>query len=498
MRIALLPPDERPNTRGYAVTIGRCAGVDVLTPPDEAMPSFRAPADTAALAGWLREVAADVDHMVVSLELLAHGGLIPSRNTDDRMADVVARLDVLRDLGVPVTAYSVVTRLPTYDNAGRSRQEPAYWATHGERLGTLSRLWDEASLGEADPDAVATARARVPDVYVRDMVKRRSRNHVVNLAALDLAADGVFDTLVISSDDTAPRGLPAAERRLLGQWADRLGVPVLMYPGADEVPSVLVARVAAEAAGVRPRVAVVCPEAAGLDRIAPYEDRPVRVGLANQIRAVGGVQVSEPDAADLVLVVHPPAAAPGDWVSNPPDLAAGSPPGPVADEVQRLLDAGLPVALADVHYANGGDPRLVELLDSRGLLGRLAAYGGWNTAGNTIGTTLAAGVSARLCDAPAAAGERRRFLARKIVEDGHYLPVVRRRIQDEARERGLLDPPVDDLPAVHERITRDLGAWAGGVDALAGWTVSAARLPWGYTFTVDFDLTPAAGAATRP
>lgn len=491
-RIALLPPDERPNTRGYAATIGRCAGVDVLTPPKELMPSFRTPADTAGLAGWLRGVAPDVDHVLVSLELLVHGGLIPSRNTEDRMADVVPRLSVLRELGTPVTAYGVVTRLPTYDNRARSRQEPEYWATHGARLGTLSRLWDEASLGETDEATVAAARASVPDEYVRDLVRRRARNHAVNLAALELAADGVLNTLVISSDDTAPRGLPAAERRLLGHWADRLGADVLMYPGADEVPSVLVARVAASAAGVRPRIAVVCPDAPGLERIAPYEDRPLRVGLANQIRAVGGVQVADPADADLVLAVHPPAVESGDWVSSPPDLTTAAPVDPLVDAVERLLGDGRVVALADVHYANGGDPRLVEALDARRVLGRLAAYGGWNTAGNSIGTTLAAGVAAVLAGTEAAAAERRRFLARKIIEDAHYLPVVRRRIQDEAAARGLLDPPLDELPAVHDRITRDLRAWAADVDALADWRIDDARLPWSYTFTVDFELTRAA------
>ncbi|TMZ42634.1 DUF4127 family protein, partial [Klebsiella pneumoniae] len=181
--------------------------------------------------------------------------------------------------------------MPTYDDKGRSRQEPEYWASHGERLGTLSTVWDEHQLGEVDDDAVAAARACVPAGYVRDLIRRRVRNHVVNLAALEMAADGVFETLVITSDDTAPRGLPAGEWRSLATWIDRLGVEVLTYPGADEVPSVLVARAALEAAGIVPTIAVICPDGDGMDRVAPYEDRPVRVGLANQIRALGAAQV---------------------------------------------------------------------------------------------------------------------------------------------------------------------------------------------------------------
>ncbi|WP_298323994.1 DUF4127 family protein [Haloactinopolyspora sp.] len=487
-RIALLPPDERPNTGGYAATIGRCAGVDVLTPPAEAMPKFRAPANTAALADWLATVSAEVDHVVVSLDLLAHGGLVPSRNTVDPIGEVIPRLDVLRELDAPVTAFGVVTRLPTYDDPGRSRQEPEYWASHGERLGTLSTVWDEHQLGEVDDDAVAAARACVPAGYVRDLIRRRVRNHVVNLAALEMAADGVFETLVITSDDTAPRGLPAGERRSLAAWIDRLGVEVLTYPGADEVPSVLIARTALEAAGIVPTIAVICPDGDGMDRVAPYEDRPVRVGLANQIRALGAAEVRDPGEADLVVVVHPPAAVPGDWVMNPPDPDRRSRPGPVVDAARELLDAGHRVALADVHYANGSDVELLDALDAAGVLARLTAYGGWNTAGNTIGTTLAAGITPVLSTDESAEAHRRRFLARKIVEDGHYLPVVRRAIQDEAFARGLADPPLEELPALCERITTELRAWAGGVNALAGLTITDARLPWTDTFTVDFDI----------
>src|SRR5690606_39701511 len=130
--------------------------------------------------------------------LLAHGGLVPAQNHVDPIGEVIPRLDVLRELDAPVTAFGVVTRLPTYDDPGRSRQEPEYWASHGERLGTLSTVWDEHQLGEVDDDAVAAARACVPAGYVRDLIRRRDRNHVVNLAALEMDADGVLETLMVT------------------------------------------------------------------------------------------------------------------------------------------------------------------------------------------------------------------------------------------------------------------------------------------------------------
>lgn len=487
MRIALLPPDERPNTRGYAVTLGEAMGAEVLTPPAELMPRFREPADTAGLAQWLAEVAPTVDHVVVSLDLLLHGGLIPSRNTPDSTTDVLARLELLRELPVPVTAYGVIQRLPTYDNASRSRQEPEYWATHGARIGALSKAWDEETFGERSADEVAALRAEVPQEFLDDLLRRRMRNHAANLGAIELAADGVLDFLVISSDDTAPRGLPAAERRELSAWVERLGADVLLYPGADEVPSVLVARVITQASGRVPRIRVVCPEAEGLERVAPYEDRPFGVGVMRQIEAMGAQLVADDGDADLLLVVHPPAPEPGDWVMQPPaSPTEASVCEALVDAVRAGVETGTPVALVDVRWANGGDPTLVRALDDAGLLGRLAAYGGWNTAGNSLGTTLAAGIAAVL--QPGANEVRERFLVRKVVEDAHYLPVVRAELNAAAAERGLLDLPLEELPQTQARITEALDAWTRGLRSLPGWRVRNATLPWTYTFTVDFDL----------
>lgn len=71
----------------------------------------------------------------------------------------------------------------------------------------------------------------VPSEYLQDLLKRRMRNHAINLAALGLEADGELAFLVLSSDNTAPRGLPASERRALSLWASRLGSNMLLYPG---------------------------------------------------------------------------------------------------------------------------------------------------------------------------------------------------------------------------------------------------------------------------
>jgi len=293
---------------------------------------------------------------------------------------------------------------------------------------------------------------------------------------------------MLTSDDTAPRGLPAGDRTALSLWNDRLEAGALLYPGADEVPSVLVARAVSRARGVTPRIFVCAPDADGLQRTALYEDSPIDQGIDRQIRALGAERVATAEEADLVLMVHAPAEVPGDWTGEPIDQDSSPASAEVVAETARHLDAGRRVALADVRYSNGSDPTLLALLDEARVLERLESYGGWNTAGNTLGTTLAAGVSSLLDDGDAARVARRRFLAAKIIEDGYYLPTLRVRLQQEFQDRGLDGPPLDELDALGERAAEDLNSWASGIHALDGVRVTNVTWPRKYLFTIDFDL----------
>src|SRR5699024_11945733 len=164
-----------------------------------------------------------------------------------------------------------------------------------------------------------------------------------------------------------------------------------------------------------------------------------------RLPAVGGVRVDRAAAAALVLLVHGPAPEPGDWTGAPITEDTSQESSRVAAAGRLHLEAGRCTALADLRYANGSDPQLVRALDDAGVLGELVAYGGWNTAGNTIGTTLAAGASALHEQTPAAAVARRELRDHKIIEYGHYLPVVRRRLQPEFAARRLTDPAEEEI-----------------------------------------------------
>ena len=62
-----------------------------------------------------------------------------------------------------------------------------------------------------------------------------------------------------------------------------------------------------------------------------------------------------------------------------------------SDAIGAILDEGGRVSLADVAHTNGPDDELMGILEAAGQLPRFVGNGGWNTAGNALGSAVALG-----------------------------------------------------------------------------------------------------------
>jgi hypothetical protein len=503
LRIILLPLDERPVNTRYPAMLAAMAGAQLILPPPHLLSALRHPADADALAEWLFGAAREADAAIVSVEMLAFGGLIASRTTDTPLADALHRLDTLGKLRAAglatIYAFNVITRIP---DANDAVEEPEYWAMHGRALHRYSGLLHREAAGQPARAEREAARAALPDAVVADFARRRLRNHTLNLHVLGLAADSALDTLVLSSDDTSEYGLGSQEKAWLATWARRLELPesrLLMYPGADEVGCVLLLR--ALLAGQRaPRFYIHYAIEGDQAIIAPYEDSPVAVTVERQVRALGGVIVDAPDQADFLLAVNTPTRIRQEYDPAHPDLdAERARRAPMlaafALAVRDALRAGRKVIVCDVAYPNGADPDLIANLRERVELGDLTAYGAWNTAGNTIGTALAHGVATSMVTTPDARTAARRFLLHRFVEDWGYQHLVRAAIRDElGAATGQRDVTAHNEAEVTAQLAVRLNALLPELGDLSqGWRVTNVRLPWRRTFEIDFDLEYDAG-----
>lgn len=497
LTIAFLPLDERPVNIGLPAGIAAIAGVELKLPPVRLLPELRQPGDADGLGTWLANAARGADAVVASIDMLCFGGLIAARTTGDATLKALARLETLRAIraerpGLPISAVSLVMRASDSYNP---QEEPEYWSRYGRELHRLGALHHRnllASLGlpsfAGNTEALASLREKLPAEILADFEGRRLRNHHVNLEALGLASDGVIDPLLITADDTAEHAAGTAEQIWLRQWSQVLPIAatVLMYPGADEVAAVLVARQMGAHLGVSARFTVECADPPGLERIANYENSPLRVAIDRQIRASGARLVDDPEA--MALVVHAPDPRRRDLCGNVPEFDGedSGEAGKTADLIADLIANGRQVALADLRYSNGGDALLIEALEQRGLLLELVAYGGWNTAGNALGSVVAAaaaiqfGRAAGTLDVAAA----RRMVLHRLIEDYAYQAVARRPLNagiytfaDAAEEASAAAKITVELDATLQRLTRRPDVRVTGL-----------RFPWHRSFEIDFAI----------
>jgi hypothetical protein len=496
--IALLPLDDRPVNYDQPWWLGRAAGIEVLRPPREWLGSPLRSAQRVGLAEWLVDAGRSADGLVVAIDTLAYGGLIPSRQSTTPLTDVIDALEPLRSLraarpDIPIFAFSILMRI---NRSNSAEEEKAYWATHGRDLFRLSYLDDKASVGDASEEERGertTLSALVPADVVADYQAGRARNHLINRLLLDWLAEGVIDYALIAQDDTAPYGWNIAEARVLRELVARHGLAdrATVYPGADEVGSLLVAALVCRRAGVRPRV---WPRYSGIDgptTVTAYEDRPFQELIKAHLGPLGGSLATVPDDADLILAVNAPSEdQPEAWLQLagrepprvPPEHASAIDAAALravrreiatvrrdVDELARAIadeiTSGRDVAVVDVAFVNGADLAFAERLLARAPLGQLAAYAAWNTAGNSLGSGLAQGIvraiSRRVEQPPAAIAAHLGLLAIHVLDDYAYQGLVRSELFFEDLPALGLAPSFERLPdrllpEIEERLGRRL------------------------------------------
>ena len=273
-------------------------------------------------------------------------------------------------------------------------------------------------------------------------------DRAVNLACVDLVRDGVFDVLTVPKDDTAEYGYAALDQMAIAKRVRELRLPdrVFVYPGADEVGSVLFARVFNQIKNYRPRIYIRYSSVYGPFIVPRYEDRPLQEGIKAQITSLGGVVLDAPGDSDCMLAVNSPGKHMIESVEQyTKDLTFSTHLN--LNELFRYMryyheEYGRPVGLAEVSVANGCENDCMELGLLTGTYDYLTAVGGWNTAQNTIGVVLAQLVIASyyngFCGRPEQLRRSEEFMASRLASDWLYQSNVLHRYL--AETAGTVDP----------------------------------------------------------
>jgi hypothetical protein len=545
--IVILPLDDRPVNYDYPRLLAAIAGVQVELPPREWLGNPWRGSQHEKLVEWLRQTAPATDAVIVAVDTLAYGGLIPSRSAPDSFEKAAQRLEIMPELKAtdpdrPIYASSVIQRV---SRANSSEEEKPYWAEYGSRMFQLSYLEHKSALNEASGEEIAerdTLKQEIPADIYSDYMEIRARNHKVNRHMLNFVKNGILDYLLLPQDDTADYGWNIAEARSLQMLIRHEGLMerAITYPGADEIGCLLLARCICAKSGFRPKVFPRFSSSSSTTLVTEYEDRPMLELLKAHLSPLDGIVADEPGDADFLLFINAPALKQGvgelqwaaqfskeEFLQKVPETLKEYAEKLFADEyfqatrremqtprrspeefcrgVVEAVRQGKNVAIADVAFVNGSDLILGSQLLQHAEIARLAAYGGWNTAGNTLGTVLAQAAIYTAAKKNGIMPEQQKahleFLFLRFLDDFCY----------QALERSLC--MLEDLPAygllpTEERlpdgeIAREIGKKVAGrlekqanrleitfqsSGLVKATCISNIHLPWQRLFEIGFDV----------
>lgn len=441
-KILFIPLDERPCNMIYPYYIGKISGLELCMPPEKLLGRFKKPADVEAVWEWTLAHVKEASHVVISMDMLLYGGIVPSRlhHLPEEVCKMrIERLERLKEEspGIQIYAFGLITRAPARDGSG---EEPDYYEDYGYRIfryGVITDRMKAKVSSSEEEEELKRIQSQIPSPYLEDFLERRRLNYRNHIRTIELAEKGVIDYLIIPLDDCGEYGYAPAERKMLSTELAkrRLLNRVSMYPGADEIGCVLTARAVNHLSGRTPRAYVDYSSLRGKLQIPAYEDRSIGETVLYHLMASGCEEAENTGEADFVLAVNPPTPfslrLEKELVTDDLILESERNFPAFLSRLKCCIRKGIPVGIADCAVPNGADRVLMEFLNEENLLNQLTSFGAWNTSSNTLGTVVAHMVSINTAFSMENAADggklwSEEFRFYRYLEDWGYMAEVRR------------------------------------------------------------------------
>ncbi len=362
MKIAFVPIDNRPVCYTLPKLISQIdSDIEFFIPDRNLLGDLKKQANIEGLFDWLVGLS-KVDAMVISLDTLAYGGLIPSRRCVESFEEIKKRIDTLREIleakECKIYAFSSIMRI---SNNNCNEEEKTYWDKWGKKIFEYSY-----NVHKFNSDNCITH--DIPAEILDDYIETRRRNFEINKIYLDWQKKGLFDFLIFSKDDCAEYGFNVQEAQLL----EKMGGYV--KTGADEIPLSLLSR----AIEGNVKICPIFTESKHKDLISNYEDISIESSVHSQIDIAGCTVVDEDDA-DILLYVN-------NFINNQGEIVMNVGTEPFSGE---FLVPEKPYMVADVRFANGADNNFIQEFFKNKIIDKyFYGYSAWNTSANSLGSLI--------------------------------------------------------------------------------------------------------------
>ena len=444
-KILYIPVDDRPITFKQTTEIVRAAGYEMITPPKNYLSRYDNGQSFDKLWSWLEENISDVDAAVISADAVIYGGLIPSRKHEFLAENLNARVNrfkALRDKNPHLKIYvlSSLMRAP-YEGSAGSVEEPDYYAQYGKSIFRYTQLADKekiTGLNSYEREEMNESRKNIPDEFLNDWLSRRQKNLDVTKKLIDLTGEGIISYLIIGCDDHQEFSQTQRENRELLSYVQEKTIPktkLQILSGIDEFGLVLLTRAVDDLSGDVPKVYAQYNKGVGPMTFPAYSDEVVSESVEDELKIMGGELVNNPQDADFILLVntdpfgetyHSHNSSPFTRNKNFDYNAPRDGTKYFVDMVESYVNEDYKVCVADITFGNGADNPMMNMLKERGLLFKLQAYAGWNTATNSIGYSLSTGILARHMTTY----DKDKLLAMRYLDDWGYQANVRTTVGD--------------------------------------------------------------------
>ena len=362
MKIGFVPIDNRPVCYTLPKILSEIdESIEFFMPERKYLGDLTKSADIEGLFEWLMCLP-KLDAIILSLDTLAYGGLIPSRRCPETFEQIKHRIETLKEIldgkDCKIYAFSSIMRI---SNNNYNEEEKEYWSEWGKKIFEYSYECNKSG-------GNLRIKNDIPPAILDDYIETRARNFEINKIYLNWQKQGIFDTLIFSKDDCAEYGFNVQEATML----EKMGA--FVKTGADEIPLSLLSR--AIYGNIK-----ICPiflEPEFKNLISNYEDISIEKSVKGQIELAGCTVASEKDA-DILLYVNNFKKQQGEIVMK------------VDTEkfAKTFTTPDKPYMIADVRFANGADNNFVkEIFNNEIVDEKFYGYSAWNTSANSLGSLI--------------------------------------------------------------------------------------------------------------
>lgn len=496
-RVIFIPHDNRPISDEQTADTLRKMGWEIIVPPKEILGSAENLGKPELLWDWLENNSKQANAAVISSDSMLYGSLVASRKHNWQERELIKRVNKFVEFKqqnpqMRLYVFGSIMRTPRSGEKSGA-MEPGYYDSYGADIFRYTALSDKKEvygLTDRESKEYDFLMKLIPQTALNDWLSRREKNFRASKALIDLTKHNVFEYFVLGRDDNAPYSQTHMESRHLADYGKTLGdTRFQAMAGIDEFGMLMLTRAVNNITQSMPFVFVRYNWGRGPDTVPAYSDERISKSIRDHVVAAGGIMVPAPKNADLVVVVN--TNPNGKTLENGGVENSGRPregTNYCADIVQEYLAAGYPVGVADIAFANGADNALMEALKNRGLLFKLRAYSGWNTATNSTGFVIGQGMlAAKMSDEA-----RDELLMMRYLDDWAYQANIRGVVARQLgwfRASGAYSFLGNKKEAIEARTTTLMRRFAddnlppqGGIENLE------ITFPWNRMFEARFDL----------